>query len=248
MNSVPRGGLARPETGHWASAFDYCAAACRTTARSTTHENAFISERRYCFGDQGRPKVPVPPAPPLPPSVAAVAGAAGRSCDEACQGVQRHCSPGHVASISDCNSLRTAFMCEAGCGPGAEDSKFTPGYLLGSAQKARRPAYCFTSAAPHAIAAAAAPAFNCSSTADQVRRLCPCEETPGVSDQSTQVDGLEKDGSQKEGAEQRRRKGGGGATGQEGGAADPEESEADLLESLADEFDAQEKRAARDGR
>lgn len=39
----------RPETGHWETPFQYCQAVCRTTARSTQHENAFILDRKYCF-------------------------------------------------------------------------------------------------------------------------------------------------------------------------------------------------------
>jgi hypothetical protein len=41
--------LRRPETGLWATPFDYCRAVCRTTARSTQHENAFILDRKHCF-------------------------------------------------------------------------------------------------------------------------------------------------------------------------------------------------------
>ena len=39
----------RPETGKWDTPFQYCRAACRTTARSTQHENAFIADRKHCF-------------------------------------------------------------------------------------------------------------------------------------------------------------------------------------------------------
>ena len=43
----------RPETGLWATPFEYCGAVCRTTARSTQHENAFILDRRHCFSQVG---------------------------------------------------------------------------------------------------------------------------------------------------------------------------------------------------
>lgn len=43
----------RPETGLWSTAFEYCQGVCRTTARSTQHENAFILDRRFCFSKQG---------------------------------------------------------------------------------------------------------------------------------------------------------------------------------------------------
>ena len=43
----------RPETGHWATPFEYCRAVCRTTARSTQHENAFILDRKHCFSKVG---------------------------------------------------------------------------------------------------------------------------------------------------------------------------------------------------
>ena len=43
----------RPETGHWSTPFQYCQAVCRTTARSTQHENAFILDRKHCFSKVG---------------------------------------------------------------------------------------------------------------------------------------------------------------------------------------------------
>ena len=107
----------RPETGRWRTPFEYCRAVCRTTARSTQHENAFIAARKHCFSKLGRPRVPVPPAPLLPPLVALVAGAAGQSCEAACQAAKPQaaaCAPQHFAALNDCNSLRAKFMCEAG--------------------------------------------------------------------------------------------------------------------------------------
>jgi hypothetical protein len=113
MGSIFRG-RNKPETGLWATPFDYCRAVCRTTARSTQHENAFILDRKHCFSKLGRPHVPVPPVPPLPPHIHAVAGQPGQSCDVACAAKQMACSGGHFASLNDCNSLRAKFMCEAG--------------------------------------------------------------------------------------------------------------------------------------
>ena len=104
----------RPETGRWSTPFQYCRAACRTTARSTQHENAFILDRKHCFSKLGRPRVPVPPAPPLPAGVSLLTGGPGQSCDAACAAKQLSCSAGAFASINDCNSLRSKFMCEAG--------------------------------------------------------------------------------------------------------------------------------------
>ena len=46
-------GCYRPETGYWTNAFDYCEGVCRTTSRSTQHENAYILDRRFCFSKLG---------------------------------------------------------------------------------------------------------------------------------------------------------------------------------------------------
>lgn len=43
----------REETGIWQTEFEYCRAKCRTTSRSTQHENAFILKRRFCFSELG---------------------------------------------------------------------------------------------------------------------------------------------------------------------------------------------------
>jgi hypothetical protein len=188
MHSVYRG-RNKPETGHWSTPFQYCQAVCRTTARSTAHENAFILDRKHCFSKLGRPNVPVPPAPPLPTGVSLVTGGPGQSCDAACVGKQMACVASAFASINDCNSLRSKFMCEAGCGLSAPDQTEFPGYVEGSASKNQRPAYCATLKG----AAGTAPAFDCARSAGGVRRLCPCQAVPGTR-QSGQVDALSNGG------------------------------------------------------
>ncbi|KAI3436532.1 hypothetical protein D9Q98_005949 [Chlorella vulgaris] len=176
MGSLFRG-RNKPETGLWSTPFDYCQAVCRTTARSTQHENAFILERRHCFSKLGRPRVPVLPAPPLPPHITMVAGGPGQNCDVACALKQMVCRGEHFVGINDCNSLRAKFMCEAGCGESAPDQTEFPGYLEGSAPKHQRPAFC---AFLPPFAPDTAPAFNCTRGNGSVRRLCPCEPLPAA--------------------------------------------------------------------
>ena len=47
----------REDTGKWPNVFQYCQGICRTWRHSTTHENAFIDTRRYCYSAYGRPTV-----------------------------------------------------------------------------------------------------------------------------------------------------------------------------------------------
>ncbi|KAK9814096.1 hypothetical protein WJX72_000564 [[Myrmecia] bisecta] len=56
----------RPETGRWNSAFEYCRGKCRTTSRSTVHENAYLDTHHHCFSESGKPTTPGPPTPKLP--------------------------------------------------------------------------------------------------------------------------------------------------------------------------------------
>ncbi|EFN58615.1 hypothetical protein CHLNCDRAFT_17323, partial [Chlorella variabilis] len=163
MQSIFRG-RNKPETGHWSTPFEYCQAVCRTTARSTQHENAFILDRRFCFSKVGF----VPPAPALPKEASLVAGAAGQSCDVACAAKQMTCRAEWFLSINDCNSLRAKFMC---CGSCAADQTEYPGYVEGSAPKHQQPAFC---AFLPPLAAQLLPSFNCSHANGSVRRLCPC--------------------------------------------------------------------------
>ena len=45
--------LCRPETGSWTSAFAYCRGKCRTSSRSTVHENAYLDKQHHCFSASG---------------------------------------------------------------------------------------------------------------------------------------------------------------------------------------------------
>ena len=111
----PRG-LNKPETGLWPSPFRYCQGVCRTTSRSTEHENGFIDDRRFCFSKLGRPRVPAegPAAPRLAPGVSVVLGGAGLSCAAACREERRGCAVASLAAVNDCNVLREHALCEAG--------------------------------------------------------------------------------------------------------------------------------------
>jgi len=214
MATSPRG-FGKEETGYWDTPYDYCQSACRTTSRSTQHENAFISERRFCFDGNGRPQTPTPPIPPLPGSVTAVVGAAGASCDAVCEDQYQECNADHFAAINDCNTLRAMFMCEAGCGP-SESSKRKefPGYVLDGAPKHNWPAVCFFYFdSREAAAEDVVQQFSCSASAEHVKRVCPCEPASGVGAQAGQLDAAQLNQQQivktKQGGGGRRRRAGG---------------------------------------
>ena len=48
----------RPETGLWATTFEYCRNKCRTSSKSTVHENAYLSTYHHCFSATGAPHTP----------------------------------------------------------------------------------------------------------------------------------------------------------------------------------------------
>ncbi|GAB4820937.1 hypothetical protein N2152v2_007983 [Parachlorella kessleri] len=173
LAEVPKG-LNKPETGFWTKAFDYCESVCRTTSRSTQHENAYILDRRFCFSKLGRPKQPLPPLPPLPASITAVTGQPGQSCNEVCWSVRKGCAAEHIASLNDCNALRERFPCEAGCSrTGATQAEF-PGYVKPGSPKWQWPALCVVLG----TAADTALQYNCSASTANVMRACTCKEVP----------------------------------------------------------------------
>jgi len=159
-----------PETGHWPTPFAYCAGACRPTGASTAHENEYISAAHFCFAPGGRPHTPPRPGTPsLPDGASFLPADPGVSCADACAAAGLDCGDGDAAA--DCNALRAAFPCEAGC---AEDGgHITPSYVLPSAGKEARPALCVVP--PPGRRAAA-----CGAKADAVRRLCACAPPAGM--------------------------------------------------------------------
>jgi SREBP regulating gene protein len=208
MATSPRG-FKKEETGYWSTPFDYCQSVCRTTSRSTQHENAFISNRRFCFAGNGRPYTPTPKVPPLPKSVTAVVGPAGFSCDAICKDKDQICNSDHFAALNDCNTLRAIFMCEAGCGPSEFSRREFPGYVVDGAPKNEWPAFCFTYFDSRKAVAGLVQQYNCSAFSEHVQRMCPCESAPGLVSQAGQIDALTKQQQQK----QRNKKQGVGAGG-----------------------------------
>jgi len=160
------------ETGHFATPFDYCAGKCRPTSVVTAHENEYIAAAHFCFSRTGRPHTPPRAAlPPLPPSTVVVPADPGASCAAACASRDLEC--GDAAPLADCNALRDAFGCEAGCADADPGGVPAPAYVEPSADKSARPALCVV---PPVGAAPAA----CDAEAGGVRRLCACAPPAGM--------------------------------------------------------------------
>ncbi|EIE18996.1 hypothetical protein COCSUDRAFT_31544 [Coccomyxa subellipsoidea C-169] len=158
----------RPETGLWPSVFEYCRNKCRTSSKSTVHENAYLSPFHHCFSSSGKPTTAAPPTPPIPKSVTVVLGSAGQSCNALCESTGRRCAQQHLASLNNCNVLREHYACEAGCEPdsGTADA---PIYVNASAPKQQRPTICLTMDSK-------VNQFSCEATSASNHRLCPCIE------------------------------------------------------------------------
>lgn len=117
----PRG-KGKLETGMWSNPFEYCRGICRTTSRSTQHENAFIDERKYCFSESGRPWVSQGKVKSRVDGqkkfqnqhLIIAASDPGHSCEEGCAAEHAVCKPEFVSHINNCDVLRDTFQCEAG--------------------------------------------------------------------------------------------------------------------------------------
>lgn len=146
----------------WPSAFAFCSGACRTTSRSTMHENAYASPAHHCFGSSPYPAaLPKPVLTALPDGVVAVAAEQGVSCSAACSSSGRKCIAAVLPTLNSCAWLLATFPCEAGCDE------------LGSA--AHLPAYN-SGPAPDASTKCGATtgAVSCDAAQPHARRLCPC--------------------------------------------------------------------------
>eukprot|EP00884_Botryococcus_braunii_P014338 jgi/Botrbrau1/22905/Bobra.0065s0057.1 len=162
----------RAETGYWDSPFEYCRGKCRTTSRSTVHENAYLAPAHHCFSSSGKPRTVEPPTPELAPGTQVLAGARGASCETACSAAGGSCLVSQLAAINNCNILRDHFACEAGCAMGGEAEH--PGYMVAATPKQDRPTMCFTLNSSKA-------AFSCSTLNTNSQRLCACSSTASSS-------------------------------------------------------------------
>lgn len=53
-NAKCRAGQCRMETGKWGSPFEFCRGKCRTSSKSTVHENAYLDSYHHCFSQSGK--------------------------------------------------------------------------------------------------------------------------------------------------------------------------------------------------
>ena len=154
----------RSDTGHWSNEFDYCRAACRTTSRSTEHENAYIGERRFCFSEERRPRSTDHIELDVGEFVAG--GEVDKSCNDLCALKQGSCSHGSMQKINNCDELRMYYPCEAGCEVIDDDTSPFPGYMAAKIATSDNPAKCF--------AVSESAPLSCSTKSDKIHRLCVC--------------------------------------------------------------------------
>lgn len=160
----------RAETGRWGSPFEYCRGKCRTSSKSTVHENAYLDVHHHCFSQSGKPVMPLPPAPLLPTSVKVQVGGKGESCTDTCNRTNSNCALQHMVAMNHCNVLRNHFACEAGCDNSGGDIQ--PSYVTADAAKEQQPTDCLT--------AESETQFNCDASHPNTQRLCPCGQTSQI--------------------------------------------------------------------
>lgn len=160
----------RSETGRWGSPFEYCRGKCRTSSKSTVHENAYLDSHHHCFSQSGKPVMPLPPAPQLPTSVKVEVGEKGESCTATCNKTNSICALQHMIAMNHCNVLRTHFACEAGCDNSGGDVQ--PSYVSADAPKEQQPTDC--------LIAESESQFNCDASHANTQRLCPCAQTSQI--------------------------------------------------------------------
>uniref|UniRef100_A0A7S0VP30 SREBP regulating gene protein n=1 Tax=Polytomella parva TaxID=51329 RepID=A0A7S0VP30_9CHLO len=78
------------------------------------------------------------------------------------------CSEKHMKLMSSCDLLREHFACEAGCTITPSSEGTMSGYVVSSAGKEKRPAFCFKARNPESQ--------TCSQSENRIRRVCPCVE------------------------------------------------------------------------
>lgn len=157
----------REETGHWETPFDFCKGKCRSSSRSTVHENAYLSPLHHCFSTSGKPTVPSPPVPDVPHNIRVLTSKDKQSCTERCEEDSLECSEAHFPALNDCNRMRESFACEAGCEAGA--GLALPAYIIPKAAKSERPAMCLTWSAD-----LSKEAMKCELSDSNRQRACPC--------------------------------------------------------------------------
>lgn len=163
----------REETGRWPSVFEYCRGKCRTSARSTVHENAYLAPDIHCFSDLGKPLTEETPVPELPAGVIAMLADKGETCAAACARSSLGCAVAALPAVNSCNVLRQHVPCEAGCGPHPSLGGL-PGYVVSAADKPEQPTFCWTqpegSESDH----------GCEAASPNIQRLCTCSKRNDV--------------------------------------------------------------------
>ena len=175
-------GLFKSDTGHWTNEFEYCSSACRTTSRSTEHENAYIGERKFCFSEDRRPRDSDPVTFETMDTFIAD-GSSDASCETVCKQRESRCvgDEDMYAMINTCDELRRFFPCEAGCFESQkEEDDVYPGYVSNSAKKEENPATCYTASSEKTEMRRRmkSSADVCQAKSGPVQRLCVCSRSP----------------------------------------------------------------------
>mmetsp|Transcript_19991 Transcript_19991/g.50283 ORF Transcript_19991/g.50283 Transcript_19991/m.50283 type:complete len:235 (-) Transcript_19991:82-786(-) len=156
----------RSETGQWGSVFELCRGKCRTSSKSTVHENAYLGARHHCYGDRPRPLL----EPQQPVSTAITILAADQpnlSCHQVCSRAGKSCSTEHFPEVNRCDRLRDHFQCEAGCEKNMVGNRGAdhPAYVVYKASKETLPTMCLVNSFSN---------YDCSASHAKTRRICPC--------------------------------------------------------------------------
>lgn len=156
----------REETGRWKNLFELCRGKCRTSSKSTVHENAFLGTRHHCYGERRRPLLEPQKATPKDITILG-ANQPNMNCNQVCSLAGKKCSPEHFPEVNHCDRLRDQFQCEAGCEKDTVGNRGAdhPAYVIYKSSKETHPTMCLLNSFS---------AFDCGASHAKTQRICPC--------------------------------------------------------------------------